>query len=282
MEELLPETGGAVRLGVSGPPGVGKSTFIEALGLYLGRRDRKVAVLAVDPSSPRTGGSILGDKTRMEELARSPAAFIRPSPAGGSPGGVARHSREAMLVCEAAGFDVVLVETVGVGQAEIAVADMVDMFILLLAPGAGDELQGIKRGVVEVADLIVVNKADGELAADAGRVAAAWSGALGLLRPPSPNWRARVLLASARDGEGIAEVWDAVEAWRAALGEDEIRRRRRGQARAWMWREVSEGLMEALRRDARAAALVPELEAKVGEGLIAPSAAAEALLAALS
>ncbi len=278
LDELLPATGGAVRLGITGPPGVGKSTFIETFGLYLTGRGHKLAVLAVDPSSALSGGSILGDKTRMSELARNPAAFIRPSPSGGSPGGVARHTREALHLCEAAGFGVVVVETVGVGQAEAAVADMVDMFVLLLAPGAGDELQGIKRGVMELADLVVVNKADGALAEDAGRVAAAYRGALGLLRPTSPRWAPRVVLASALEGRGIDAVWGAVEDFRAALGGAEIERRRAAQAGAWMWREVSESLTEALRRDRRAARLVPELEARVRAGETSPSAAARVLL----
>ena len=282
LEELLPGTGSSLRLGVSGAPGVGKSSFIEALGLHLDRQGRRVAVLAVDPTSVVSGGSILGDKTRMPELAQSPAAFIRPSPAAGTAGGVARRTREALLLCEAAGFEVVVVETIGVGQAEGAVADMVDLFILLLAPGAGDELQGIKRGIVELAHLVVVNKADGELKRAAGRVAAAWRGALGLLRPPSPKWQTRVMLASAREGTGIDEVWRAVEEWRAALGEEEIARQRAAQARAWMWREVKTSLMESLGREERLAALLPELEAKVSAGRMTPGAAARALLASLS
>ncbi len=282
LEELLPRTGRSLRLGVSGAPGVGKSSFIETLGLHLDDQGHRVAVLAVDPSSAVSGGSILGDKTRMAELAQCPAAFIRPSPSGGVPGGLARRTREAMLLCEAAGFEVVVVETVGVGQAEGAVADMVDFFILLLAPGAGDELQGIKRGIVELAHLVVVNKADGELERAAGEVAAAWRGALGLLHPPSPRWRARVMLASASQRTGIAEVWAAVEEWRTALGEDEIGRRRAVQARAWMWREVKANLLDSLARDERLAALLPELEAEVFAGRITPGAAARDLLAALS
>jgi len=278
LETLLPETGGAVRLGISGAPGVGKSTFIEAFGLHLIAKGHRLSVLAVDPTSALSGGSILGDKTRMTELARSPAAFIRPSPSGGSAGGVARRTREALLLTEAAGFDVALVETVGVGQAETAVADLVDMFVLLLAPGAGDELQGIKRGIVELADLVVVNKADGELEAAAGRVAADFHAALGLLRPLSPRWRPRVVLASALEGRGIDQVWGAVEDHRAALGADEIGRRRAAQARAWMWREVGETLMEALRRDPRVAHLAPELEARVAAGETTPGAAARAVL----
>src|SRR5438105_7779016 len=188
LAEVLPRSGGAVRVGISGAPGAGKSTFIEALGSYLVAHDHRVAVLAVDPSSKRSGGSILGDKTRMEELTRSPAAFVRPSPTGGTLGGVARRTREAMLLCEAAGFDVVLVETVGVGQSEVRVAAMVDLFLVLVAPGAGDELQGLKRGIMELADLVVVNKADGDLAATAARTAADYSAALHLMRPRIIGW----------------------------------------------------------------------------------------------
>ncbi len=278
---LLPATGGAIRLGISGVPGVGKSTFIEAFGRLMIGRGHRVAVLAVDPSSRISGGSILGDKTRMEALTSAPEAFIRPSPTGGTMGGVARRTREAVLACEAAGFDVVLVETVGVGQSETAVADMVDMFVLLLAPAAGDELQGLKRGIVELADLIVVNKADGALKPAAERAAADFAGALGLLRPTSAHWRPKVLTASARDGAGIDEVWGQVEAYRKVMSEaGEIAARRRGQARAWLWREVDEGLAEALRAEPAVAARLVELEARVAAGETTPAAAAAALLAA--
>src|SRR2546429_6008778 len=205
LDELLPATGDAIRVGISGAPGAGKSTFIEALGTHLVDAGHRVAVLAVDPSSVRSGGSILGDKTRMEQLSRRPEAYIRPSPSSGTLGGVARRTREAMLVCEAACFDVVLVETVGVGQSEVAVAGMVDLFVLLLGPGAGDELQGVKRGIVELADLVVVNKADGDLADLARHTAADYTHALHLVGA------AEVLLASALEGTGIAEVWTAVE-----------------------------------------------------------------------
>jgi len=214
---LLPHAGKSVRLGITGVPGVGKSTFIEAFGLHVIGEGHRIAVLAIDPSSKRGGGSILGDKTRMEQLARSEAAFIRPSPAGTTLGGVARRTREAMLVSEAAGFDVILVETVGVGQSETAVADMVDMFLLLLAPAGGDELQGIKRGIVELADLLVVTKADGDLAAAAGRTQAEYQHALRLLRPTVAGWTPSVLLTSAATGKGIAEVWQAVGRYRAAV-----------------------------------------------------------------
>lgn len=280
LAELLPDTGRAVRLGLSGAPGVGKSTFIEAFGIFLTGRGLKVAVLAIDPSSARTGGSILGDKTRMEKLARDPNAFIRPSPAGRTLGGVARRTREAMLLVEAAGFDVVLVETVGVGQSETSVADMVDMFLLLLSPGGGDELQGIKRGIMELADLVVVNKADGDLIPAARRAAMEYKAALHLMRPKNPYWTPDVKLASALKEEGLADVWAAVEAHRAALeAGGELARVRSAQARAWMWTEVREGLFAALKTDKDAAQLIPKLEVEVEAGLTTPTTAARRLLA---
>src|SRR5690606_14799841 len=216
LEELVAETGSAVRIGITGTPGVGKSSFIETFGLHLIEQGRRVAVLAVDPSSLRSGGSILGDKTRMERLAADERAFIRPSPSGGSLGGVAHRTRETLLLCEAAGFDVVIVETVGVGQSEAAVASMVDFFGVLLQPGAGDELQGMKKGVLELADALVVNKADGELLPAAKRARVEYQHALALLRPASPHWRPPVLLASAATGDGIARVWETVLAHRQA------------------------------------------------------------------
>ena len=280
IQAVLPATGKAVRLGISGVPGVGKSTFIEAFGLHIIDRGHRVAVLAVDPSSKRSGGSILGDKTRMRDLARHAQAFIRPSPAGETLGGVARRSREALLLCEAAGFDVILVETVGVGQSETAVADLVDLFLLLLLPAGGDELQGIKRGVMELADLVVVNKADGELVAAAGRAAAEYQAALQLLRPASPLWRATVLTCSALSGAGVPEVWQAVGRYRAALEPDgALAAKRSGQARAWMWREVGDSLLAALKADPAVAALVPGLESQVEAGTLPPTAAARRLLA---
>jgi LAO/AO transport system kinase len=225
LDELLPHTGNAVRVGVSGAPGAGKSTFIEALGSRLVEEEHQVAVLAVDPSSMRTGGSILGDKTRMEQLTRSERAFVRPSPTGGSLGGVARRTREAMLCCEAAGFEVVLVETVGVGQSEVKVAAMVDAFLVLVAPGGGDELQGVKRGIMELADIVVVNKADGDLGPLARSTAADYANALHLLRPRSVHWAPRVLVCSALDGTGIDEVWATVDELRIALGTELTTRR---------------------------------------------------------
>ena len=239
----------------------------------------RVAVLTVDPSSSRTGGSILGDKTRMAELSRHPDAFIRPSPGGTQLGGVARRTREAMLVCEAAGFDVVVVETIGVGQSEVAVADMVDLFCLLVAPGGGDELQGIKRGIMELADLVVVNKADGDLAAAAGRTTADYANALHLLRPKWTAWTAQAQSCSALDGTGITDVWQAIEAFRAAtLGSGEAEQQRRSQAVAWMWSEVQDTLLDRLRTDPEVGALVGPLEAEVAAGAISPTAAATRLL----
>ncbi len=283
LDALLPDTGGTVRAGISGAPGAGKSTFIEALGGYLVDAGRRVAVLAVDPSSTRSGGSILGDKTRMEELSRRPEAFIRPSPSGGTLGGVARRTREALLLCEAAGFDVVLVETVGVGQSEVAVAGMVDTFCLLLAPGAGDELQGVKRGIVELADLVVVNKADGELENTARHTAADYAMALHLVRPRSDAWAARVLTCSALLGTGISDVWEAVEAHRAALsGAGELAARRADQARDWMWSEVTDTLLDRLRLDPAVRSQVAPLEHAVAAGLMSPTAAAQRLLEAFS
>jgi LAO/AO transport system kinase len=279
LTELLSHTGGAIRIGISGAPGSGKSTFIEAFGLRLIEQGHRVAVLAVDPSSTRTGGSILGDKTRMGELTRSDAAFVRPSPTAGTLGGVARRTREAMLLCEAAGFDVVMVETVGVGQSEVAVAGMVDLFILLIAPGAGDELQGIKRGIIELADIVVVNKNDGELAAAAKTTAADYGSALRLVRSKTSGWTPRVTLASAQEGTGMDELWAAVEEFRAALdATGELQRRRAEQARDWMWSEVSESLMDSLRHDERVAGLVEHLEAAVTAGELPPAAAARQIL----
>jgi len=279
LEALVAETGGASRVGITGPPGVGKSSFIEALGLHLVGRGHRVAVLAVDPSSPVTGGSILGDKTRMERLAREEAAFIRPSPSGGSLGGVAARTRESLLVCEAAGFDVVLVETVGIGQSEVAVASMVDCFLVLVQPGAGDSLQGIKKGVLELADALVVNKADGDQAAAAERARAAHAEALGLLRPASPHWRPRVLTASAHTGQGIEAVWSLVQEHRAALqAAGELDARRREQARAWMWSLVEEGLRVAFRRHPAVAGRVAALERDVEALRATPAAAARELL----
>jgi LAO/AO transport system kinase len=281
LAALLPATGGSVRAGISGPPGVGKSTFIEALGAHLTPAGTRLAVLAVDPSSARSGGSILGDKTRMERLTREPQAFVRPSPAGTTVGGVARRTREALLLCEAAGYDVVLVETVGVGQSDTAVAEMVDTFALLVSPGGGDELQGIKRGAMELADLVVVTKADGPLAGPARQAEADHRHALGLLRPRHEGWRPPVLSCSAHTGTGIAEVWATVLDHRRALeATGALERLRSDQARAWLWSEVRERLLTDLRADPEVRALAPLLERKVVAGEVAPTAAAQQLLAA--
>ena len=281
VELLLPHTGGAVRIGISGPPGAGKSTFIERFGLDGIALGRRIAVLAVDPASKRSGGAILGDKTRMTELARSPAAFIRPSSAGDRRGGVARHTREAILLCEAAGFDAVLVETVGVGQAETAVAELVDIFVLILPPAAGDELQGIKRGVIELADLVLVNKADGELAAAAHRSAADYASAMRLLRPPLTEWQVPVRTVSALEGIGIGEVWDDVARFRTALEQSGAWSRRRAeQARVALWSEIGDSLLDHFRAAPTVARRLAAVEREVMAGARTPNAAARALLAA--
>ena len=281
IEALLPETGGAARIGVSGPPGAGKSTFIERFGLEGIAVGRRIAVLAVDPASKRGGGAILGDKTRMNELARAPEAFIRPSSADGSRGGVARRTREVILLCEAAGFDAVLVETVGVGQAETAVAEMVDMFVLILPPAGGDELQGIKRGVVELADLVLVNKADGELAAAAHRSVADYTSALGLIRPSTPEWQVPVRAVSALEGTGIRQVWNDAECFRAALQRaGSWPRRRSEQARFALWSEIGDSLLDRFRAAPAVAQHLAAVEEEVTAGTRTPASGARALLAA--
>jgi GTPase len=278
---LLPLTGGATRLGITGPPGAGKSTFIERFGLAGIAHGRSIAVLAVDPGSKRGGGAILGDKTRMGELGRAPAAFIRPSSSGGEAGGVARRTREAILVCEAAGFDTVIVETVGAGQAETAVAEMVDMFLLIVPPAAGDELQGLKRGIVELADLVLVNKADGALLDHARRAAADYANALRLIRPAHAEWPVAVRAVSALTGSGIDAVWDAVARFRAALeGSGAWARRRAEQARAALWAEIEDGLVARFRAAPQVAARLDEMERAAMDGRRTPAAAARLLLAA--
>jgi LAO/AO transport system kinase len=280
LQRLLPLAGGALRVGITGMPGVGKSTLIEALGRRLTAAGHRVAVLAVDPSSARSGGSILGDKTRMQELARDPRAFIRPSPSGGALGGVARRTRETIVVVEAAGYDVVLVETVGVGQSEVMVANMVDFFLVLTLAGGGDELQGIKRGILELADLLVVTKADGENRQAARRAQAEYASALALMPPRSPEWTPRVQLCSALDGEGLEELWTAVQEHRAALqGSGEWDRRRGEQRVHWLWQAIRDGLEEALGEHEGVNGRLGALEAAVRGGEIAPEAAAAELLA---
>ena len=279
LAEIIAHTGGSIRVGISGAPGAGKSTLIETLGLNLVAAGHRVAVLAVDPSSTLSGGSILGDKTRMDELVRQEEAFIRPSPTGGTLGGVARRTREAMLCCEAAGFDVVIVETVGVGQSEVAVESMVDCFALIIAPGGGDELQGIKRGIVELADLVIVNKADGDMAAVAKSTSADYANALHLLRPKTNAWNARTVLCSALEKRGIDDVWTAIadhqETIRAS-GDLDIRRSE--QSRSWLWSEISESLIDRLRADAQVAAVIAEVEAAVVAGTLPASVAATRVL----
>ena len=279
IEALLPKSGKSMRIGISGPPGVGKSTFIEAFGQYTIAQGKRLAVLAVDPSSRLSGGSILGDKTRMEELSRAEAAFIRPSPAGLTLGGVARRTREALLVCEAAGFDLIIVETVGVGQSETAVAEMVDLFLLLLLPGSGDDLQGIKRGIMELADILVINKDDGDLSAAAARSAADVANALGLMQPRHQGWKPEVLRCSALRNTGIDAIWNRVLAFDATLrGSDAFDTQRREQAKAWLWHELSDSLLEALKADSHVGAQLTALETKVGGGKVAPGTAARQLL----
>ena len=273
-QALLDATGKAVRVGITGAPGVGKSTMIDALGTLLTGQGRKVAVLAVDPSSRRTGGSILADKTRMARLANDANAFIRPSPASGTLGGVAAKTRETMLLCEAAGYNVILVETVGVGQSEIAVADMTDFFLVLALPGAGDELQALKKGVVELADMIVVNKADGDNLPRARIAAAEYGAALHILSPRSPNWSPPVITCSALKSEGVEALWSHVLDHRQRLtASGELAARRGEQQVKWMWTMLEERLFAPLRSDRTLKAALPRIEAEVAAGRLAPAKA---------
>ena len=282
VQALLPDTGNAVRVGITGSPGVGKSTTIDGLGMFLIERGHKVAVLAVDPSSARTGGSILGDKTRMARLSASDSAFIRPSPASGTLGGVAAKTREAMLLCEAAGFDVVLVETVGIGQSETAVCDMTDFFLALMLPGAGDELQGIKKGVLELADMIAVNKSEGENRARAVAAAGEYRAALHIMQQASPNWSPPVMLVSGLDNVGLDDMWAKVVEHRKKFeATGELAQKRRDQQVKWMWTMLEELMFARLRSDAKVRALLPEIERQVAEGALAPTLAVEKIAAAL-
>ncbi|WP_315833981.1 methylmalonyl Co-A mutase-associated GTPase MeaB [Bradyrhizobium prioriisuperbiae] len=278
LQMLLPATGSAMRVGITGSPGVGKSTTIDALGMYLLEHGHKVAVLAVDPSSARTGGSILGDKTRMARLSAESAAFIRPSPAAGTLGGVAAKTREAMLLCEAAGFDVVLVETVGIGQSETAVCDMTDFFLALMLPGAGDELQGIKKGLVELADMIAVNKADGDNLTRAQAAAAEYNAALHILTPRSEHWFPPVLTYSALTGTGIDQLWQKVLDHRTAMNASgDLAARRRTQQVKWMWSMLEDRLKARLRADPTIRAQVKQTEASVAEGGMTPAIGADTI-----
>jgi LAO/AO transport system kinase len=266
IADLLPRTGGARRVGLTGVPGAGKSTVIEALGLWLIEQGHKVAVLVIDPSSSRTGGSILGDKTRMQALSMNPGAYIRPSPSGGVLGGVARKTREAMLLCEAAGFDVVIVESVGVGQSEAELAELVDSLCLLLVPGAGDELQGIKRGIMELADLIVVNKADGDRIPLAKRARGDYRHALRMLPPSTPGWETPVLIASATEGTGLAEVWEKIEEHRTLLEESGLfTERRLRQQQRWLNSMIEEAVLNAFHRKKGVEHAIAEAERLVAE-----------------
>ena len=279
LETLMPATGNSIRIGISGVPGVGKSTFIEAFGNLLLERGHRVAVLAVDPTSAVTGGSILGDKTRMETLAFAKNAFVRPSPAGKTLGGVTRRTRESLLLCEAAGFDVILVETVGVGQSETAVADMTDMFVLLLLPAGGDELQGIKRGIMELADLVLVNKADGEQTNSANQTMADYRSALHFMKSRFASWQPQVLACSSLKNSGIAEVWQEVESFRSTTtASGELQQHRAQQARSWMWSETAEALVADLKNHPAVKSLVPELEQAVLRGELPPTLAAQRLI----
>jgi LAO/AO transport system kinase len=276
VQELLPFTGNAVRLGITGAPGAGKSTTIDALGSALTGNGHKVAVLAVDPSSTRTGGSILGDKTRMARLAIDPAAFVRPSPSSGTLGGVAAKTRETMLICEAAGYNVIMVETVGIGQSETAVADMTDFFLVLMLPGAGDELQGLKKGIVELADMIAVNKADGDNIARARIAAADYRAALNILAPHSTTWSPPVVTYSALTGSGIDELWAQVVTHKEKMTTSgELAARRREQQVKWMWTMLEERLTARLRSDPAVRGKLKAAEAAVAAGRLAPTLAVE-------
>lgn len=281
LQRVLSRTGGAHRVGITGVPGVGKSTFIDALGSMLTEREHRVAVLAVDPTSRRTGGSILGDKTRMAKLAVDENAFIRPSPSSGTLGGVTRTTRETMLLCEAAGFDVILVETVGVGQSETVVAEMVDFFLVLMIAGAGDELQGIKKGVLELADMIAVNKADGENAARAKQAAAEYRSALHILKPASPNWTPPVVTCSGLKNLGLDKLWEEILLHREKLTESgELEAKRKDQQLKWMWSMLEDQLITRLKADPTVKKELPKVEAEVMAGTLTPTLAVERVLKA--
>jgi LAO/AO transport system kinase len=279
LDSLLPHTGKAVRLGITGVPGVGKSTFIESLGITLVAEGHRVAVLAVDPSSSRSGGSVMADKTRMEKLAVEENAFIRPSPSGGTLGGVARKTRETMLICEAAGYDVIIVETVGVGQSESTVASMVDFFLVLMLAGAGDELQGIKKGILELADAIAITKADGDNIEKAKKAAGTYQNALHFLRMTSPTWTPPVLTCSAVENTGIHEIWQTVLDHRTKLSNTgELAQKRRQQALDWLWSLIEEGLKVRFKQNPDVKRRLPQIAHAVEKGITTPTIAAEELL----
>jgi LAO/AO transport system kinase len=281
--ELMPDSGNARRVGISGTPGVGKSTSIEALGMHLIERGHRVAVLAVDPSSTRTGGSILGDKTRMARLAVHSDAYIRPSPTSGTLGGVAKATRETIILLEAAGFDVILVETVGVGQSEVAVANMVDTFVLLTLARSGDQLQGIKKGALELADIVVVNKADGEHLAEARKAARELSAAIRLIHPGETLWRPPVLTMSAREGTGLAELWETIERHHRVLSDaGELDERRRAQQVDWTWQMVRDTVLDRVLSSPGVRKIRADLERQVRAGELTPALAAEQIVAAAS
>ena len=279
LNELLIQKQDSIRIGITGVPGVGKSTFIENFGKQLTSLDHKVAVLAVDPTSSRTGGSILGDKTRMQELSRDKNAFIRPSPTSGTLGGVTRVTRETIVLCEAAGFDVILVETVGVGQSEIMVSQMVDFFLALMLPGAGDELQGIKKGILEIADMIAVNKADGEMKNAANRAVMEYQHALDILNPKSANWKPRSLSCSAFTGDGLAAIWETICDYKRLLKDaGEWQEKRKSQQVEWMWAIIRERILSKIETNEKVQSLVPQLELQVAESKLTPALAALEIL----
>ena len=283
LTKLLSHAGRACRVGITGVPGVGKSTFIETLGKQLTSTGARVAVLAVDPTSSRTGGSILGDKTRMQELARDPSAFIRPSPTSGTLGGVARATRESMILCEAAGYDIILVETVGVGQSETTVAEMVDFFLALMLPGAGDELQGIKKGLLEIADMIVVNKADGSTKNAAERAASEYRTALHILKPVSPTWMPPAHTCSAISGDGLADIWKDIENHRELLKiSGEFDQKRKQQRVRWMWSMIQDRLLLEIKKNESLQNIARALEVQVMEDQITPGLAASKVVAAIN
>ncbi|TMJ91791.1 MAG: methylmalonyl Co-A mutase-associated GTPase MeaB [Alphaproteobacteria bacterium] len=282
VQELLPLTGKAIRVGITGAPGVGKSTTIDALGTFLTSKGHKVAVLAVDPSSTRSGGSILADKTRMPRLSSDADAFVRPSPSSGTLGGVAAKTRESMLICEAAGYDVVLVETIGTGQSETIVADMTDFFLVLMLPGAGDELQGLKKGVIEIADMLAINKADGDNIKRARAAAAEYRAALHILNPRSRTWSPPVVTYSALTGAGIAELWDSILDHRQRMtNSGELDARRREQQVKWMWAMLEERVFARLKSNPTLRAKLPRIEAAVAAGRMSPAIAVEEIVSLL-